>query len=236
MGRGFRAVFFDLDDTLFDRRRAQRLMARRMMAELPALLGGLDPERVIAAFLESDGISEGDYKLSVPADEFRLHRMQSFLGLLGLGDERAGELAGMYVTLYPNLDAPVTGAREVLGQLAGRCRLGMISNGLPDVQYTKLNALGIRDRFECVVLSTEIGIGKPSPGIFAHAASLLGTEPGECIYIGDSCADDVLGAQAAGMAACWFNPQGNPAPQDAEPYPYFEVGALDELPSVLHCD
>lgn len=231
MRRGFRAVFFDLDDTLFDRRRAQRLMARRMVADLPDLFGGVEAGAAVIAFLESDRRSLEQYTLSVSTAEFRLRRMQLFLGLLGLGDGRAGELAEMYVTLYPTLDAPVDGARHVLEQLARRHRLGVISNGLPDVQYTKLDALGIRDCFECVVLSAELGVAKPEPGIFVHAASLLAAAPGDCICVGDSYADDVLGAMGAGMAACWFNPLGV-AGQDG-PRPDFEVRTLAEIAGLL---
>ena len=231
MSREFRAVFFDVDDTLFDRERAQHLMAHRMMAERPELLGGFDAERVVQAFLESDRISEEEYTLDVSADQFRARRMQAFLALLGLSDAHWNGLAEMYVTVYPTLDAPVTGARAVIEYLADRCRLGVISNGLADVQYTKLDALGIRERFECVVLSGELGVGKPSPGIFTHAASLLGAAPGDCIYIGDSYADDVLGAKGAGMAACWFNPTG--VAIDGGVRPDFEVRALSELPKLL---
>jgi FMN phosphatase YigB (HAD superfamily) len=231
MPRYFKAIFFDVDDTLFDRRRAQGLIVARMVAEFPHLFAGLGPEDVDRAFLESDRISEEEYTLDLPADRFRARRMKLFLSLLGLGDGQSGDLAEMYVTVYPTLDAPVAGASQVLERLVGRCRLGVISNGLPDVQHKKLGALGIRGHFECVVLSTELGVAKPSPGIFIHAASLLDAAPGDSIYVGDSYADDVLGAKGAGLAACWFNPTG--VAVDRGVRPDFEARSLAEVPDLL---
>jgi putative hydrolase of the HAD superfamily len=39
--------------------------------------------------------------------------------------------------------------------------------------------------FDAVVISAEVGMRKPEPQIFRHAAELLGLEPAECIFIDD---------------------------------------------------
>jgi HAD superfamily hydrolase (TIGR01509 family) len=72
------------------------------------------------------------------------------------------------------------------------------------VQLRKLDTLGIRHVFSCIVLSEEFGIRKPDPRIFFHAAGLLGVSPSECLYIGDSYKNDITGSRAAGMLSCWF--------------------------------
>ena len=41
------------------------------------------------------------------------------------------------------------------------------------------------DMFDAVVISAEIGMRKPEPRIFLHAAQLLGLEPAECIFVDD---------------------------------------------------
>jgi epoxide hydrolase-like predicted phosphatase len=41
------------------------------------------------------------------------------------------------------------------------------------------------DMFDAVVISGEVGMRKPEPGIFLHAAELLGLAPGECVFIDD---------------------------------------------------
>jgi putative hydrolase of the HAD superfamily len=84
-------------------------------------------------------------------------------------------------------------------------KIGVVSNGLPDVQYQKLETIGLRHLFNCIILSEEIGIRKPDPRIFSHAASLLQIPPQECLYVGDSCTNDIVGARNAGMQTCWLN-------------------------------
>ncbi len=71
------------------------------------------------------------------------------------------------------MNFPVPGAVSVVKELSGRFRLGVISNGSPDVQYRKLEAIGLGGIFACVLLSEEIGIRKPDPRIFHIAANAL---------------------------------------------------------------
>jgi putative hydrolase of the HAD superfamily len=224
------AVFFDVDDTLFDRNRAQREILDRMVREIPDLFGGICQERILDAFMESDLVTACQYQAGMPFEGLRARRSRLFLNLLGLSLERADRLTEMYVELYPVVDAPVRDARSVVEGLAQRFKSGVISNGFPDVQYRKLTALGIRHAFDCIVLSGELGLQKPDPAIFRHAAAAVGTHPGECLHVGDSYADDVIGARRAGMQACWFNPSGLAA---GEVQPDLEIRALVELLEVL---
>jgi putative hydrolase of the HAD superfamily len=223
-----KAILFDVDDTLFDRARAQREVARLIVRELDDVFAGLDEQRVVEAFVESDRLTASEYEAGEIIDEFRLWRSRVFLGLLGLDDAHAGAAAETYVRLYPRVDTPVAGARSVVERLAARYQLGVVSNGLPDVQYRKLETLGLGDAFACVVLSGACEIWKPDPRIFARAIGLLGREPGECLYVGNSYEADVVGAKGAGMRACWLNPQGAPVPPGGV-VPDFEIGALEEL-------
>jgi len=54
------------------------------------------------------------------------------------------------------------------------------------------------DMFDAVVISAEVGMRKPEPRIFVHAAELLGLPPAECVFIDDMEAN-VRAAEAIGM-------------------------------------
>ena len=51
------------------------------------------------------------------------------------------------------------------------------------------------DMFDAVVISAEVGMRKPEPRIFLHAAELLGLEPQECVFIDDIQANIVAAEQ-----------------------------------------
>ena len=227
-------VFFDIDDTLFDRNRAQRGILHLIIRELRDVFVGIDEKRIVDAFLESDRVTTQEYETGISTDGLRIRRSKLFLSFLGLSEGYADKITAMYVNLYPTVDAPVRDAKSVIETLAGRFQLGIISNGLPDVQYRKLETLDIKHLFDCIVLSEELGIRKPDPELFWHATSMLGREPEECLYVGDSYDDDVVGAKRAGMKTCWFNPHGLPASQ-LDIKPEFEIHALDEILEFLDC-
>ena len=63
-----------------------------------------------------------------------------------------------------------------LDELAGEYALALVTNGASCLQREKLAASGLAERFDAVVVSGELGIGKPDPAIFAHALAALGAQ------------------------------------------------------------
>jgi epoxide hydrolase-like predicted phosphatase len=58
---------------------------------------------------------------------------------------------------------------------------GLLSNSWGGGYPTEL----FPDMFDAVVISAEVGMRKPEPRIFLHAAELLGLLPDECVFIDD---------------------------------------------------
>lgn len=96
---------------------------------------------------------------------------------------------------YPEIDA-------LLQALAGY-KLGIVTNGVPDLQREKLEGFGLQDRFQAVVVSGELDVGKPERGIFEHICRMLGVEPQACVMVGDNPERDIAGAANAGMKSVW---------------------------------
>lgn len=86
-----------------------------------------------------------------------------------------------------------------------------------------LDELGIGRWLDAVVVSSQVGVEKPHPGIFLHAAELLGVAPGETVHVGDSLRDDVEGALAAGMEALHLVRPGRPRRRRPRPGGTVEV-------------
>lgn len=57
----------------------------------------------------------------------------------------------------------------------------------------------LTERFDTVVISSEVGCEKPRPEIFALTCDRLGRPPEQCVFVGDSRVVDIDGAEGAGM-------------------------------------
>ena len=193
---------------------------------------GFNTERVVAAFLESDRLSAVDFYAGEPSDGLREKRFKSFLQLLGINEEYANSINEMYVRDYPMINIPISGAIPVVKELSTSFLIGVVSNGLPDVQYKKLDVIGLNGIFSCIVLSEEIGIRKPDPRIFQYAADTLQVQPIECLYVGDSYRNDIIGAKTAGMKVCWYNCESSP-PENTEIKADFIITSMKELTGIL---
>ena len=232
---GFDAVLFDVDDTLYDRRAAQGDILRHMIRRWPELFADRDEAAVFAAFDQSDRDTVDHFYTSSDIRASRTVRTRRFLEALGRPDDRAAELTDLYVEAYREVNRPVPDAAVVLTACARDHSVGVISNAFPDVQYHKLTTIGVRHLLHCIVLSEEVGIRKPDPAIFELACADLNVEPERALYVGDSFANDVVGAHAAGLASCWFNPGGGSPPQ-ADPEPDFTVSRLLEVVALVGAD
>ena len=79
-------------------------------------------------------------------------------------------------------------------------RLGVISNwneNLPN----ELAHWGIDSFFDFVIVSSLVGVAKPSPEIFRVGLASAGCQPHEALYVGDHSVDDCEGAMGAGLDA-----------------------------------
>lgn len=125
---------------------------------------------------------------------------------------------------------PFLDAAPALERLAARYALGLVTNGLACLQREKLAASGLGGFFRAVVVSAELGEGKPSPAPFRAALAALGVPPEAAIMVGDSLERDVQGARNAGLRAVWVNRSG--AARSAGPlsdYDLADLGGLMEL-------
>jgi putative hydrolase of the HAD superfamily len=86
-------------------------------------------------------------------------------------------------------------------------RLVCVSNwdvSLPEV----LARCGLEGALDGVVTSAEVGSRKPDPAVFTPALQLAGCSAAEAVYVGDTPAEDVEGARAAGIRALLIDRSG----------------------------
>jgi putative hydrolase of the HAD superfamily len=226
-----KAILFDIDDTIFERRKAQILVAEQIYRRNPDIFKNIDPEKEKEAFITSDRLSDIRYEETKDIRNYRMDRFIIFLDLLGLDQKLAGLITGEYLELYPKTNAAVDDLYTVLIYLKSRYQLGVISNGYREVQIEKLICMGIKELFDCIVICGEDEICKPDKRVFIDACGKLGRKPAECLYVGDSIKKDIIGSKASGMMSCWYNPLY--LEMAGEIKPDIEIHRFDELLYVL---
>ena len=143
----------------------------------------------------------------------------------------AGRLSEIYsrirlasVALYP-------GVQESLAALRPCYRMGLLTNGPSDLQWSKIRRLSIEPLFDTIVVAGDVGRYKPDARAFRLTAKQLGLRGDEIIFVGDSPFADIAGARAAGFYSAWLrNPRVEIAPEIAAD---LVIDDLRELRKVL---
>ncbi len=100
----------------------------------------------------------------------------------------------------------IDGALEILEGLRDRGFVLAVISNWHGALHEILAGLDVTDRFDLVLTSAEAGRKKPHAGIFHEACRRLGVQPCRVLHVGDSSADDLEGARAAGLEALLYDP------------------------------
>jgi putative hydrolase of the HAD superfamily len=120
-------------------------------------------------------------------------------------------------------------AESLLEALRDSYRLGVITDGLPEVQKRKVQALQLESRVDSIVYTWEHQKEKPDPYGFLLMADQLGVAAECTIVVGDNPAKDCRGARAAGMKSVWFCRSGAQGEATSD----FVIHSLLEIPAIL---
>ncbi len=254
------AILFDLDDTLIvelDSARASfietiqsldsgidkeefvkviREEARKLWYELPTIeyslkIGISSWEALWADF---DGEDENLRKLSQLASEYRISSWANALARFGFRDMQLAEkmsetfkkLRNTKHILYPE-------TLTCLNELKPFCRLGLVTNGAPDLQWKKINGGNLKSFFNTIVISGEHGFAKPDTRLFMRTLRVMDTKPENAIMVGDNLKTDIKGAKETGIHTVWINREGKTY-EDQLVQPDFEIDNLLQIINFIH--
>ncbi len=190
----FRAILFDLDNTLIDRQAAFRLYAidfchRRL--HLPPL----EQEQAMHELIAAD---DWGYR---PRDEFCEWVSRWFPA----AQLQAGEIWEDFCQHLPMFVEPDSRVQQMLARLADRFQLIALTNGSGRNQQEKLRRARLDDYLQKAIVSGEVGFEKPHREIFEHALAIAGCSADEALVVGDDPQADIVGAKQAGLKACWVS-------------------------------
>lgn len=195
-----KAVFFDIDDTLYDTSGFAKL-ARK--AALKAMIdAGLPLSQQEAYLLLREIIKEkgSNYDKHFNILTKRVMGEENPL-LIALGMITYHNVKFALLRLFPDTMSTLIYLKK------SNYQMGVISNGLTIKQWEKLIRLGLYHFFDEVVTSQEAKSEKPDRKIFQLALERMGCQAEESIMVGNKFSEDILGATKAGMSAILVNSQ-----------------------------
>ncbi len=206
----YKAVFLDWDDTIGDWTGAEHKALKDIYAtyQLEALYPAFDD--YLNAYKPYNMELWTLYGRGEVTKE-HLHFQRFYHPLLkGQSDPQrteqlAHEMGRVFLQLTNTYFRVLPGADEIVRQLARKYPLTIISNGFKEVQYYKFAHSGLADCFTHAIISEEVGINKPQPGIFCIALEMNGVTADEAVMIGDSYSSDIAGAKNAGIDQIWLH-------------------------------
>ena len=142
------------------------------------------------------------------------------------------ELLAYYSTNYVRNACLMEYAIEMIQYIRGSYKVGLITNGRSLIQYGKIDQLGIRNHFDLILVSEEVGIKKPHRSIFEMALERLDLPADQCVYIGDHPLNDIQGAGAVGMNTIWVE-ANQPWNEEVTVVPNYRIACLRDLANIL---
>ncbi len=218
-----RAVLFDWGDTLMEFAYDPALISEGHQAGLEALgRDGLpDVQRTAEHFREH---YEPLFWIPGTVEEIEYPGLvRRLLGDFGIevSDEELNRFLEAEHTAWEPARRLAAHTHALLEALRSRgLKLGLVSNAFDPgwLLHRDLERMGLGERLDVAVFSSEVGKRKPHPAIFERALEALGVSAAEALFVGDRLFEDIRGAAETGMRtvqALWF--RADEHPEGAEP-------------------
>ncbi len=213
-----KAVLFDLDETLYDHQHSVETMLRVLAVRWPPLGQVPLPELFGRYQRLLDAMHPRVMAGEITPEQSNRLRMRELLKTVGVEptDEELQDFRPVAGDAYRANRRAVPGAIALLAELRRRTvKIGVVTNNFVDEQMRKLDACGLTTLVDVLAISEEVRAIKPDPRIFAAALARAGVRPNEAVMVGDSWANDVEGARAAGILPVWFNRSSAASPDSS---------------------
>lgn len=223
-----RNVLFDLDDTLFDFHKAEKIALTKTLVHF-----GIDPtEETLALYSTINAAHWKRLELGeISREEVKVGRYRELFKTIGVECDPVKATA-YYESMLAIGHYFMPGAPELLGELYGKYRLYIVSNGTAKVQEGRIRSSGIAKYMDGIFISQILGANKPDKQFFDICfAEIPDFSLSETVIIGDSLSSDIKGGINAGITTVWFNPKG--IENDSDIKPDYTIKELSEVPCLL---
>lgn len=223
-----RNVLFDLDDTLFDFHKAEKIALTKTLVHF-----GIDPtEETLALYSTINAAHWKRLELGeISREEVKVGRYRELFKTIGVECDPVKATA-YYESMLAIGHYFMPGAPELIEELYRKYRLYIVSNGTAKVQEGRIGSSGIAKYMDGIFISQILGANKPDKQFFDICfAEIPDFLLSETVIIGDSLSSDIKGGINAGITTVWFNPKG--IENDSDIKPDYTIKELSEVPGLL---
>jgi putative hydrolase of the HAD superfamily len=221
----YKAILFDLDDTLLDRDLAVDKMFSVILEKCYEDVQHPAKDEMLHRFKESDKGSYGDNnKINVFESLFDEFPPQNRLPRHDIQD--------FWNHHFPRCFSINQHTLTIVNTLKQHVKVGIITNGSTRRQNAKILNAHLNSCFDTIIISEEVRMTKPDKRIFELALHKLNVQPEDVLFVGDDLEKDIRGCQHAHIKGIWFNPQR--LKNDTDIKPYAEIDSFDRLISYMN--
>lgn len=225
-----KALFFDVDDTLYSTSEFAALARRTAIEHMRAHGFKMAVDDALRELDEIVREFSSNYEHHF--DKLLLRVPRHYYEGISPTVLVAAAVVGYHETKFRHL-RPYEDAVDVLRLLRAQTslKLGVITSGIPLKQAEKLVRLGLVNLFDpdAIFISDELGISKPNPKLFLRACSQVGVRPSEAMYVGDRPRHDIDPCNKIGMITVLNRRVGKYADEKGETSPDFEIHNFFDL-------
>lgn len=224
----FDILLADMDDTIFDYKTASHRALKETLQHY-----GIPYRRELEEYYQK--INHALWRRlelgEVTKNQLQTERFLDFFDFLGRKEDPE-EVNEVYMSILAKGSDLLPGAEEFCKKVSAQKEIYFITNGFSISQHSRLEHSAVAPYIREMFVSEELGAQKPHRDYFDLVLYRLGiTQRSRCIVLGDSLTSDILGANHAGLACCWFNPQHkeNPGPAICD----YEIDALEQFYPII---
>jgi len=199
----YKVILFDADETLFDFRMSEKLALKGALSDFGIKY---DENYHLKIYMELNTAIWKEFEEGrITQEKLKIERFRRFANELKI-EINEFDMAKSYMKHLSNASFLFDGAEELVKKLSKDYKLGIITNGLTDVQDTRIRKSVIAEYFETIVISEEAKIAKPDARIYdLTLRNMNHTDKKTVLYVGDSLSSDIQGGINAGIDTCWVN-------------------------------
>lgn len=225
----YKLILADADDTLFDFQKAEKVAFERSFLEMDHGLDvrGMKQKYDIINKLLWNDVEKG----LLTSKQVRVERFRRLFHDLEVSFS-ADEFSELFINHLSEGAFLLEGAEEVCKYLRSKYTLAIVTNGIKEIQLSRLKRSVIKEYVTEIIISEEVGVSKPDPRIFESALKKLNHFDKEnVLMIGDSLSSDIQGGINFGIDTCWFNPKHSENTTALRPT--YQIDRIDQLFDIL---